>query len=143
MSSVHLEGAANGGSGWRGMWRFLAWGEPGICDAFQLVRDDEAGEFPRLVSRKRIRLISLIRGKSPTGKSQHITSSSNPSRKHALRAASCQLTASSKKSSTYLSNLRPPYRKPHSASSAEVIFFLLSDLLSRCVRQDNAGDSGI
>ncbi len=73
--------------------------------------------------RKKIRLMSSINGKSPTGRSQRITSPSNPSRKHAPRAATCQLTRleSSRNSSTYLSNLRPPCRNPHSASSAEVI----------------------
>ncbi len=52
-----------------------------------------------------------------------VTSSSNPSRKHAPRAASCQLIQLeiSRNSSTYLSNLKPPCRNPHSASSAEVI----------------------
>ncbi len=73
--------------------------------------------------RKKIRLISSINGKSLSGRSQRITSSSNPSRKHAPRAATCQLTRleSSRNSSTYLSNLRPPCRNPHSPSSAEVI----------------------
>ncbi len=73
--------------------------------------------------RKKIRLISSINGKSLSGRSQRITSSFNPSRKHAPRAATCQLTRleSSRNSSTYLSNLRPPCRNPHSPSSAEVI----------------------
>ncbi len=114
-------------SRWRGMRRFSVWDELGRRGAFQLERDDETGEFPQLLSRnpfkKRTRLISSIRGKSPMGRSQRIVSSSNPSRKHAPRAASCQLIRLeiSRNSSTYLSNLRPPCRNPHSASSAEVI----------------------
>ncbi len=75
--------------------------------------------------RKKMKLISSINGKSLTGRSQRITSSSNPSRKHAPRAVSCQLIRLeiARNSSTYLSNLRPLCRNPHSASSAEVILF--------------------
>ncbi len=82
--------------------------------------------------RKKMKLISSINGKSLTGRSQRITSSSNPSRKHAPRAVSCQLIRLeiARNSSTYLSNLRPLCRNPHSASSAEVI--LWSSILSRC-----------
>ncbi len=106
------------------MRRFLAWDELGRRGAFQLEWDDEAGEFPRLLRRNHSeRGLSSITGKSLTGRSQRITSSSNPSRKHAPRAASCQLIRLeiSRNSSTYLSNLRPPCRNPHITSSAEVI----------------------
>ncbi len=111
------------GSRWRGMRRFSAWDELGRCGAFQLEWDASSSE----PFRKKIRLISSINGKSLTGRSQRITSSSNPSRKHALRAASCQLIRLeiSRNSSTYLSNLKPPCRNPHSASSAEVISVLV------------------
>ncbi len=112
------------------MRRLSAWDELGRCGAFQLEWDDEAREFPRLPRRnhlgKKMKLISSINGKSLTGRSQRITSSSNPSRKHAPRAVSCQLIRLeiARNSSTYLSNLRPLCRNPHSASSAEVILWV-------------------